>query len=1350
MRVLKIYFIIWGIIIGIWMNGISVQAGSIYTSPYVTFSPDGRAWTTDLGNTNVKWYAQDGSNDVVTGVEGSLRKINTGEHYYSVVRSGSIPVSYWEVSMSVVNCCHNSYPTNGYYHGIDFSMQTCYRPHFSAWRPICADCGSVLASTNFYMSRDAASSLGYLEMGTGFDYYYLCPFNKNLEMGTGLGPHKCLDISANRYCVIYEPNTQGDFYGGYMAPSFHMYNNIPNYNGRAVTPVTNLSPNTYSRIGWEFIGWNTAADGSGTFYTDGEEIFNICENDYETDNVNGSVHLYAMWRPAESILEVDAGAGTYEGNSGIIEISGKYGEMRKIDSVDITPPQGFLVSFDTCGGEPIADVQGMKTFVEWSRQSPFYGEMTDDVYCFLGADGSRDRIVAVYADNPITLPEPSNENCSFGGWYYDEEYKRPAGGAGEEFIPSQNITLYAQWVQLNLKTNENYEANEKAGAVDLQWSQEDGLNKTYKIYQCLAGRDWQQIYEADDIADHVDVFARYECEKKEEFFEVPYTGFYRIEACGAQGGDYGAFTGGKGGFAQGRFWLEKGQKVSCIVGGSDGYNGGGAGTVYANGGGCSIVKTSENGILLIAGGGGGAGSSGDGGIGGAMASLLPSGYAGESGGAGGGGGYQGGCAGELLVHNHVPGKCNHVHKGNSSVYGGCYTIPLQCGKKLVHSYSHTNYWSWGGSDEIYCPNCGADATLGEDCSGHETDYYDHDCPVHGGIECNTDEEYPVYCPDVGSYGVSCGRTEAYTCGYPYDGYIISSKPAYGGSSYVNTVLAQVYEKEAGVQAGDGYIMITAEDVGYRSDTSIEGVCATDMAAPKAVDVTMIDMISEDEKTVCVKWQRPLDRGTVYYHKAESYVAGKTERLSVSNITMDTLVSGVWGYLYRVDSYAQTNITWENGSFRQENFLPVKLTEEEQYIHLVAVDYARNCSDTIHIPLGSCLSGSPGVQWPLFTRQLKLEESENVCVAEENNTYYVKCDGKVPVLLMYEAYMQGPASLNYQINHAILDCVEEMSSDVRNTVHIPYAELDAKESVFEAHCLQFESSNSSFLQNGNYTVASRVNRCSELYVNREMIPAVSMHGKRIGVVPVAGADYGKEVVCSDYESDRQNMLWLIGDGMAPVINGLEVLEELPLLDRRQQSIQLQLTAQDDLSGLKEFYLRIENRDNDAYATYLPDAKGEIVVDICEDEPIFSGDIVITVYARDNVGNVREEVYGTTEFDLQVSIERILAPHDPIFKKGESGYLHITSWGYAERIEIEFPRELTDVNPSLNHVYEYDLKGAYMQEETYEFMIPLEVPEGADYTVTVRAYKGDKTLERYPALAVMDVNGSVLDELRTRLR
>ena len=50
-----------------------------------------------------------------------------------------------------------------------------------------------------------------------------------------------------------------------------------------------LSENTYTRTGYNFTGWNTAANGSGTAYADKAEVKNL------TAELNGVVTLYAQW-----------------------------------------------------------------------------------------------------------------------------------------------------------------------------------------------------------------------------------------------------------------------------------------------------------------------------------------------------------------------------------------------------------------------------------------------------------------------------------------------------------------------------------------------------------------------------------------------------------------------------------------------------------------------------------------------------------------------------------------------------------------------------------------------------------------------------------------------------------------------------------------------------------------------------------------------------------------------------------------------------------------------------------------------------------------------------------------------
>lgn len=121
---------------------------------------------------------------------------------------------------------------------------------------------------------------------------------------------------------------------------------------------------------------------------------------------------------------------------------------------------------------------------------------------------------------------------------------------------------------------------------------------------------------------------------------------------GAQGQSYGSYTGGYGGSVTGTFWLRKGEILTYVVGGQNGYNGGGNASSFGNGGGMTSVVSNQKGTLLIAGGGGGAFSHGNGNAGGSAASVID-GNAGQAGMAGGGAGYQGGTAGERLVHHHT-------------------------------------------------------------------------------------------------------------------------------------------------------------------------------------------------------------------------------------------------------------------------------------------------------------------------------------------------------------------------------------------------------------------------------------------------------------------------------------------------------------------------------------------------------------------------------------------------------------------------------------------------------------------------------------------------------------------------
>ena len=85
--------------------------------------------------------------------------------------------------------------------------------------------------------------------------------------------------AANGYTVVFDPNVPvGDTYTGTMADQIHQYDQ-----------TQALTENAYQYPGHFFKGWNTKADGTGTTYTDGQEVSNL------TDKNGVKVLLYAQW-----------------------------------------------------------------------------------------------------------------------------------------------------------------------------------------------------------------------------------------------------------------------------------------------------------------------------------------------------------------------------------------------------------------------------------------------------------------------------------------------------------------------------------------------------------------------------------------------------------------------------------------------------------------------------------------------------------------------------------------------------------------------------------------------------------------------------------------------------------------------------------------------------------------------------------------------------------------------------------------------------------------------------------------------------------------------------------------------
>ncbi|MCD7738735.1 MAG: InlB B-repeat-containing protein, partial [Lachnospiraceae bacterium] len=460
---------------------------SEYTKyPGVSLSPDGRAFTTDAG---VRSYEQYSVGYTVHTGEKTGSEPQTGEHYYTAINVSEIRILKWEVAWAVSRCIHPYYNMKGY-HGLNCADTICYNRYPQGWVAYCADCGEKVTDSLMYMNSGTARGIRSIPCST--DYYYLCPWCGGLEQGIPYS-HNCERISANGYHVSYNANAPaGSRVSGSMADTGHTYGNAALFEGKDAAEAgygsTSLRENGYVCLGYEFTGWNTKADGSGISYADGAEVLNLTA-------VNGdTVTLYAQWNKLASQVNVDLAGGTLSGQ-GTLSASGRSGEKFEIASDQIVPPKGYLVTFETNGGEEIAASRTKKCFSGWNTLGVVYGRMLGNIYYFGDTLGVTDQITAVYEDAAFPLPDCQRAGYGFAGWYYDASFSSFAGYAGTEIMIGKDICLYARWLSLSLTSVENYQAFGGIGAVDLELREPDEIEKWYQIYRSTDGENWQPMFE---------------------------------------------------------------------------------------------------------------------------------------------------------------------------------------------------------------------------------------------------------------------------------------------------------------------------------------------------------------------------------------------------------------------------------------------------------------------------------------------------------------------------------------------------------------------------------------------------------------------------------------------------------------------------------------------------------------------------------------------------------------------------------------------------------------------------------------------------------------------------------------
>lgn len=279
----------------------------------------------------------------------------------------------------------------------------------------------------------------------------------------------------------------------------------------------NLPAIKFSRTGFEFLNWNTVADGSGTAYADSAEFT------FNTDTM-----LHAQWKekkaapsnPENPSTPKTTYTVTFDANGG----NGTIANISVEEGSEITLPENIFTksSYIFAGWATSADgnvLYSDKAKISITGNITLYAKWTAITYTITyepngGTNADGNPTGYTFETETITLLAPSREYFDFGGWYTDSEFSETNKKTEITKGSIGNITLYARWTVAaeNAVTAINsLPAGEHKIAVTGQMTKEKlngviaaikGNSNGAKVYLDLGGitvdfYDWQRCKFAD-------------------------------------------------------------------------------------------------------------------------------------------------------------------------------------------------------------------------------------------------------------------------------------------------------------------------------------------------------------------------------------------------------------------------------------------------------------------------------------------------------------------------------------------------------------------------------------------------------------------------------------------------------------------------------------------------------------------------------------------------------------------------------------------------------------------------------------------------------------------------------------
>ncbi|MBR2828602.1 MAG: InlB B-repeat-containing protein, partial [Bacilli bacterium] len=209
-----------------------------------------------------------------------------------------------------------------------------------------------------------------------------------------------------------------------------------------------LSDNQFKKERNRFDGWNTKSDGTGTRYSNKQNVKNL------TEEADGVVTLYAQWKDNTYVINFDANGGIGEMTSQTLV----YGEEEQITANAFTKEGHTFDSWNTKAdgtGKKYENEEKISTITAQNNVATLYAQWRINQYTISfmpnGGTGHMENMTITHGQS-----ENLTKNSFYRNGYTFEGWNTKPDGTGTGYADEQSISsipgytiLYAQWKGIN-------------------------------------------------------------------------------------------------------------------------------------------------------------------------------------------------------------------------------------------------------------------------------------------------------------------------------------------------------------------------------------------------------------------------------------------------------------------------------------------------------------------------------------------------------------------------------------------------------------------------------------------------------------------------------------------------------------------------------------------------------------------------------------------------------------------------------------------------------------------------------------------------------------------------------------